>query len=84
MMLGKAIELIQIPNQRLYGPKAAAKYLGIHTQTLILMTDEGAIKAHKFRNRRAYKLEELERLVDRLPEYNRSYGEDSQKRKEGN
>ena len=33
-MIGKPIALIQGPNQRLFGTKAAAKYLGVHEQPL--------------------------------------------------
>lgn len=83
-MIGKAVSLIQIPNQRLFGPKAAAQYLGIHTQTLRLMTDEGEISACWFRNRKVYLLEELERVVDSLPRYNPCHGEDSHQAKGGN
>lgn len=31
-MIGKAIALIQVPNQALFGPKAAAQYLGFERQ----------------------------------------------------
>jgi hypothetical protein len=33
-MIGKPEALIQVPNQRLFGMKAAARYLGMHAQTL--------------------------------------------------
>ncbi len=45
MMIGQPIALIQIPNQRLFGPSAAASYLGICTDTLYKITDLGQVKA---------------------------------------
>ena len=38
-MIGKPIALIQIPNQAMFGPKAAAQYLGINVKTLKELTD---------------------------------------------
>jgi excisionase family DNA binding protein len=78
-VFGRAVELIQVPSQRLFGPSPAAKYLGVHVQTLKKMTDLGEIEAYWFRNRRVYKLEELERVVSELEKYNPSYGEDSRR-----
>ena len=42
MMIGEPIALTKIPNQRLFGTKAAARYLGLHEQTLRKLTAEGA------------------------------------------
>ncbi len=69
-MIGKPIALIQVPNQRLFGPKAAARYLDVHPQTLKKMTDEGEIKARWMRNRKIYTLEELDRYIENLKPYN--------------
>ena len=68
-MIGKPVALIQVPNQRVFGPKAAALYLNIHPQTLKKMTDEGEIKAKWMRNRKIYTLEELNDYIESLPEY---------------
>ena len=68
-MIGKPIALIQVPNQRLFGMKAAARYLGLHEQTLRKHTDLGQIKAKKLGGRRVYTLEELDRFIDSLPEW---------------
>lgn len=68
-MFGKAVALIQIPNQALFSPKAAAKYLGINVKTLKVLTDLGQLPAKRFRNRRAYLLEDLERYRKSLPEW---------------
>ena len=84
LVTGKPVELIQVPDRRLFGPKAAAAYLGIHPQTLKQMTDERQIQAVRFRNRKAYKLEELERVIDELEPYNPCYGEDSEERRKIN
>ena len=69
-MVGKPIALIQVPNQRVFGPKAAARYLDVHPQTLKKMTDEGEIEASWMRNRKIYTLEELDRYIENLEPYN--------------
>jgi len=69
MMIGKPIALIQVPNQAMFSPKAAARYLGIDVKTLKELTDLGEIPARKFRRRRAYLLEELERFRTGLPQW---------------
>lgn len=66
-MIGKTTALIQVPNQRLFSVKAAAKYLGIHEQTLRKLTDLGEIQAQRMGSRRVFKLEELDRFIDSLP-----------------
>ena len=68
-MIGKPFALIQIPNQAMFAPKAAAQYLGINVKTLKIITDLGEISARRFRNRRAYLLEDLERFRTGLPEW---------------
>src|SRR5207253_9023516 len=50
-MIGKAVALIQVPNQRLFGTKAAARYLGLHEQTLRKLTDLGELAARKMGSR---------------------------------
>ena len=68
-MIGKLIALIQIPNQAMFGPKAAAQYLGINVKTLKVLTDLGEIPTRRFRNRRAYLLEDLESYRKNLPNW---------------
>jgi excisionase family DNA binding protein len=84
-MIGKPVALIQVPNQRLFGIKAAARYLDMHAQTLRKLTDLGEIKARKLGGRRAYTLEELDRFIDTLPEWYHDPGEKSgtERRKNG-
>jgi excisionase family DNA binding protein len=53
------VALIQIPNQRLFGTKAAARYVGMHEQTLRKLTDEGVISSRRLGCRRVYLLEDL-------------------------
>jgi len=76
-MIGKPIALIQVPNQRLFGMKAAARYLGLHAQTLRKLTDLGEIKARRLGERRVYPLEELDRFIDSLGEWYHGPGERS-------
>lgn len=68
-MIAKPIALIQIPNQAMFSPKVAARYLGINVKTLKQLTDRGELPARRFRNRRAYLLEDLERFRAGLPEW---------------
>ena len=68
-----------MPNQRLFGPKAAAKYLGVSRDTLKKMTDLQQIRAFDMNGRRAYRLEDLEEYVQSLPGWYDSTGEKSAK-----
>ncbi len=73
-MIGKAVALIQIPNQRLFAPSAAAKYLGICTDTLYKITDLGQVQAYDQNGRRVYRLEDLDAYVESLPEWHNGPG----------
>lgn len=68
-MIGKPIALIQVPNQAMFSPKAAARYLGINVKTLKQLTDRGELPARRFRTRRAYLLEDLEGFRKNLPQW---------------
>lgn len=68
-MIGKAVALIQIPNQRLFGMKAAAQYLGIHEDTLRKYSDLGLLTARRLDKRRVFTLEDLDDFIESLPEY---------------
>lgn len=69
-MIGKQIALIQVPNQRLFSLKAAAQYLGIDPDTLRNDTDiNGLIHAYNFHGRRTYRLEDLDSLIESLPQW---------------
>ena len=74
-MIGKPVALIQIPNQRLFKVGVAARYLGISEDTLKKYTDLGQIKAYDLNGCRVYKLEELDRLIDCLSEWDHTHGE---------
>ena len=65
----QAIDLIQVPNQRLFSTKAAAQYLGVHTDTVRKYADLGRIRARKLERRRVFALEDLNAFIDALPEY---------------
>ena len=68
-MIGKAIALIQVPNRRLFGTKAAAYYLGIHEQTLRKYADLGRISPRRLENHRVFTLEDLDSFIEELPEW---------------
>ncbi len=72
-MIGKPIALIQVPNQRLFSTKAAARYLGVHPDTLRKYADLGWVKARKLERRRVFALEDLDQFIDCLPEYQSCY-----------
>ncbi len=75
-MIAKPIAFIQIPNQAMFSPKVAARYLGINVKTLKQLTDRGELPARRFRNRRAYLLEDLEQFRTGLPEWPEWYDAD--------
>ena len=68
-MIVKPTVLVQVPNQRLFGTKAAARYLGIHEQSLRKLTAEGLLQARQLGSRRVYILEDLDRFIAELPCY---------------
>ncbi len=68
-MIGKVVALIQIPNQAMFRTKVAAQYLGMDRKLLTELTDLGEIPARRFRNRRAYLLEDLEEYRKNLPQW---------------
>jgi hypothetical protein len=78
-MTDKPIALVGIRNQRLFGPKAAARYLGICEDTLKKISDLGQLRTFKMNGRRAYRLEDLAAYVESLPEWYDSTGERSAK-----
>ena len=69
--------LVAVPLQRLYKVRAAAKYLGVHEQTLRKFTEEGLIAAPLMGNCRVYTLEDLEACVASLPRWYYGAGERS-------
>src|SRR5436189_5213997 len=75
----KPTALMRVPNQRLFGPKAAARYLGICEDTLKKITDLEQIRAFKLNGRRAYRLEDLEQFIESLPGWYDGLGEKSAK-----
>jgi hypothetical protein len=68
-MIGRPVALVQIPCQRGFGPSAAARYLGISYNTLIKITELQQIAAYNFNGRRLYRLEDLDKLLQSLPEW---------------
>ncbi len=68
-MIGKSVALIQVPNQRLFSTKAAARYLGICEDTLRKYADLGDIPARRLRSRRVFTLEDLDAFIEALPPY---------------
>ena len=69
--IAKAVALIQVPSQRLFGVGAASQYLGISDDALRKYADLGQIPVYRFINgHRAFKLEDLNRLIDSLPLWN--------------
>ena len=75
-MIGKPVALIQVPNQRLFGPGAAARYLGMGPERLKQLTDLGHIKAYDDHGRRGYRLEDMDAYIEKLPEWHNRRDED--------
>ena len=78
-MTDKPIALVGIWNQRLFGPKSAARYLGICEDTLKKISDLGQLRAFNMNGRRAYRPEDLDAYVESLPGWYDSTGEKSAK-----
>ncbi len=62
-------QLVHVPNQRLFKTKEAAKYLGIHPDTLRTYADLGRITPRRINKRRVFTLEDLDAFIDSLPCY---------------
>jgi excisionase family DNA binding protein len=82
--LGKPLLLVQVPNQRLFRMKAAARYLGIHQQTLRKLTDQGKVPALNADGKRTYRLEDLNAYIESLPQWYYGAGERSEASNEEN
>jgi|SRR5437764_1383662 Helix-turn-helix domain len=78
VLIDRSIDERGLPNQRLFKTKAAARYLGIHPQTLRKYTDEGKLVALNLVGSRVYDLEELDRFITSLPEWYYGGGERSE------
>ena len=63
--------------------QAAARYLGISDDTLKKYTALGLIKAYDFQGSRVYRLEDLDRLIESLAEWDDARGEKPAKVMEG-
>lgn len=68
-MIGQPVALLQIPSQRAFKTKAAARYLGMHPQTLRKYVDEGKIQAKREGSQRVFLLEEMDRFIEGLPQW---------------
>jgi excisionase family DNA binding protein len=68
-MTRQIFSVAQIPSQAMFSPKRAAHYLGINVKTLKQLTDLGEIPTYRFRNRRAYLLEDLETFRKNMPRW---------------
>ena len=68
-MIGKPVALIHVPNQRLFSMRAAARYLGLHEQTLRKLSDTAALPVRRLGNRRVFLLDDLDRYIESLPEW---------------
>ncbi len=75
VLVDKLVDLEQIPNQCLFAVQPAARFLGVHEQTLRKYTDEGQLQARRLGDRRVYTLEELRRFIDSLPQWYDPLGE---------
>lgn len=67
--MAATVHVMPVPSQRMFPPGKAAKYLGLSRDTLIKYADLGQIKAYSFNGRRAFKLDDLDALIDSLPQW---------------
>jgi len=59
--------LKDIPSQRGLKIEDAAKYIGMHPQTLRKLTDLGQVPCRRIGNHRVFLLEELDRWLESAP-----------------
>jgi excisionase family DNA binding protein len=70
-VLVHSVQIQRVPTQRLFSIGAAAHYLGVSDDTLRKYADLGQIPVFRFMNgHRAFKLEDLNELIDSLPMWN--------------
>ena len=79
-MIGKPMALIQVPNQRLFGMKAGARYLGVHEQTLRKLADAGTVPARQMGVHRVFLLDDLDRFIETLSAWYSSPGDENPRR----
>ena len=68
-MIAKPLALVEVPNQRLFSTRQAARYLGVSEDTLRKYADLGMIPVYKLERRRVFRLEDLDRFIEGLPPY---------------
>ena len=64
-MSANLLAVIQTPTQRAFRTDEAAKYLGLHPQTLRRLCDLGKIPARRLNRRRMFLLEDLDAWLNR-------------------
>ena len=62
-------KLVNVPNQRMFKTKEAAKYLGMHPDTLRKYADLGWLTPKRINKGRVFTLEDLDAFIDSLPCY---------------
>lgn len=67
--MNKLAAIVQVPMQRGYGVTEAARYLGMHPQTLRELSDLGRIRARRVGRRRLFLLEDLDDWLSSQPEW---------------
>lgn len=68
-MIGKPVALIQVPNQRGFPTTEAARYLGMHPQTLRKLSDLGEVPCRRVGKHRLFLLEDLNRWLESQPQW---------------
>lgn len=68
-MIGKLQAIYQIPAQRGFNVADAAKYLGMHPQTLRRLSDLGEIACRRVGKHRVFLLEDLDSWIERQPKW---------------
>jgi excisionase family DNA binding protein len=68
-MIGRPVALIQVPNQRGFTIAEAARYLGMHMQTLRKLSDLGEIPCRRVGRHRLFLLDDLDRWLESQPKW---------------
>lgn len=68
-MQGRPVAIYQVPAQRGMPVTEAAKYLGMHPQTLRKLSDLGEIPCKRVGKHRVFLLEELDKWLESQPKW---------------
>ena len=68
-MIGRVTAVYQVPEQRGFSTTAAARYLGMHPQTLRKLSDLGQVPCRRLGRHRLFMLDDLDKWLENQPKW---------------